>query len=196
MFFMIFPILCPTQRKQFRMFHSWQWYDKKTVELSRRPSCKLVYFTGKKSLELLPFEVRVLPPKLNKQWAKYFSGLEEFIWWQIFHVAGERERERDSSPSGVVSTSQTWDKWWQSFTNIGIVSWTQHWELQLPAMLVDIKPCWSSSARTVWVVRPEWGWQLQAAPITGGVILPYMVTPGSSDWPTNINQTSRAVTFR
>ena len=149
MFFMIFPILCPTQRKQFRMFHSWQWYDKKTVELSRRPSCKLVYFTGKKSLELLPFEVRVLPPKLNKQWAKYFSGLEEFIWWQIFHVVGERERERESSPSGVVSTSQTWDKWWQSFTNIGIVSWTQHWELQLPAMLVDIKSCWSSSARTV-----------------------------------------------
>ena len=95
MFFMIFPILCPTQRKQFRMFHSWQWYDKKTVELSRRPSCKLVYFTGKKSLELLPFEVRVLPPKLNKQWAKYFSGLEEFIWWQIFHVVGERERERE-----------------------------------------------------------------------------------------------------
>ena len=123
MFFMIFPILCPTQRKQFRMFHSWQWYDKKTVELSRRPSCKLVYFTGKKSLELLPFEVRVLPPKLNKQWAKYFSGLEEFIWWQIFHVVGEREREREreSSPSGVVSTSQTWDKWWQSFSNIGIV---------------------------------------------------------------------------
>ena len=95
MFFMIFPILCPTQRKQFRMFHSWQWYDKKTVELSRRPSCKLVYFTGKKSLELLPFEVRVLPPKLNKQWAKYFSGLEEFIWWQIFHVVGERERKRE-----------------------------------------------------------------------------------------------------